>query len=370
MALKIVLACILIAHGLVHLMGFANSWQLVPGMKLASKNALTMSSAAIRSLGILWLGSTTLIVVAVVLFLIHQSAFWIPGAIGLVLSQTLIIIDWQDAKWGTIANMILLVLIIFGAGKHFFDTNVNEDVTKITTQASGTFIVSPEKVEKLPPLVQRWLQQSGVVGKKFSSIATIRQAGMMRSDIKSSWMPFEAEQTFTFNPPAFVWRAGIKPNSWMSIVARDKFENGHGEMLIKAASLFAIANSKGEEIDQGTMLRFLAELCWFPQAATSDYIYWKQLDDHHVEVTMTSANLTVAGIYEFNDDAFPIGFEANRYGDFQGTYRKERWSIRTTGFQNFDGITIGNKSEVTWKLKEGDFTWLKLEVTDVKNEKK
>jgi hypothetical protein len=34
-----------------------------------------------------------------------------------------------------------------------------------------------------------------------------------------------------------------------------------------------------------------------------------------------------------------------------------------TGYKAFNGTRIGNKNEVTWKLKEGDVTWLKLEVT-------
>ena len=59
------------------------------------------------------------------------------------------------------------------------------------------------------------------------------------------------------------------------------------------------------------------------------------------------------------------GFEALRYGDFDGSYRKEQWSVETTDYKNFNGIQIGYKNQVTWKLKEGDFKWLKMEITSL-----
>jgi hypothetical protein len=31
----------------------------------------------------------------------------------------------------------------------------------------------------------------------------------------------------------------------------------------------------------------------------------------------------------------------------------------------FNGIRAGSKSEVTWKLKDGHFLWLKLEILDI-----
>ena len=139
-------------------------------------------------------------------------------------------------------------------------------------------------------------------------------------------------------------------------------------MLIKAASLFTIANSKGKEIDEGSMIRFMAELIWFPQAAVSEYIKWEEIDSTHARITMTYNDVTASGVYAFNPNGFPIGFEAQRYGDFDGKFSKETWSVSTNSYGYFNGIPMGKSSEVTWKLKNGDFTWLQLELRDVQYE--
>ena len=125
------------------------------------------------------------------------------------------------------------------------------------------------------------------------------------------------------------------------------------------------ANSSGKEVDQGTLLRYLAEIAWFPQAAISQYLEWAPINDNTAQVTMTYGGASASGTYYFNDEGYVSGFEARRYGDFGGIYRKELWAISVTGYKNFNGSRIGHTNEVTWKLKEGHFTWLKLEVMDI-----
>ena len=53
-------------------------------------------------------------------------------------------------------------------------------------------------------------------------------------------------------------------NPLMAVVGRDKYVNGRGEMLIKILGLLPVVDARGPEMDQGTMLRYLAEMTWFP----------------------------------------------------------------------------------------------------------
>jgi hypothetical protein len=78
---------------------------------------------------------------------------------------------------------------------------------------------------------------------------------------------------------------------------------------------------------------------------------------------MTYGDGSASGIFTFNDDGLPVGFEAQRYRDFDGKYLKETWSVAIKDFCYLNGATIAQSSEVTWKLKEGGFTWLKVDVT-------
>ncbi|HEV8514144.1 MAG TPA: DUF6544 family protein, partial [Cyclobacteriaceae bacterium] len=148
-------------------------------------------------------------------------------------------------------------------------------------------IITEEKIERLPPPIKRWMIQSGVVGKREPSLVHITQRGALRSKENDAWAEFTAQQCFSLKPPAFVWKANIQMNEIIEIEGRDKLENGHGNMLIKAESIFPIANALGKEIDQATFVRFLAEISWFPQAALKDYITWKALDSNSAEAAFS-----------------------------------------------------------------------------------
>ena len=43
--------------------------------------------------------------------------------------------------------------------------------------------------------------------------------------------------------------------------------------------------------------------------------------------------------------------------------------MENKGWNIMNGMRIPYKSEITWKLKTGDCTWLKLEVTDIEYNK-
>jgi hypothetical protein len=94
-------------------------------------------------------------------------------------------------------------------------------------------------------------------------------------------------------------------------------------------------------------------------------VTWKQIDGDQAQLTMTYAGIKASGIYRFNEAGYPVAFEANRWEDFKGKYSLERWHVSITG-REFDGIQIGASCEVTWKLKEADFTWLKMNIFEVK----
>ncbi|HLV10789.1 MAG TPA: DUF6544 family protein, partial [Halanaerobiales bacterium] len=149
------------------------------------------------------------------------------------------------------------------------------------------------------------------------------------------------------------------------ISGRDKYYNGRGEMLIKPLSLFTIADSKGEEIDQGTLLRYLAEMVWFPTAAINDYLQWEELDSHSARATMSYGDITASGIFNFNDKGEVINFIAKRYMEKDGHYELETWSPVMDNYQEVNGIKIPTRGEVIWKLETGDFKWFKFAITDI-----
>lgn len=364
--LRILFASVLVLHSLLHLIGVSKAWNKTSPVLPSDLMAGNVFSNVSKISGAVWLVTSILLLSGAAAIVLRKEWFWIPVAAALVMSQVLIMTDWHQAKYGTIVNLALVIAVVLSAAATRFDKKVKREVDSITNQASRSDrIISEEMVSSLPGNVQRWMHQSSVIGRKTSNVIRVVQKGSMRTKPDGKWMPFEANQYFTIDPPAFVWVAKIKAAPLFTIAGRDRYQNGEGNMLIKPLYIFTAADSRGEEINQGTLLRYMAEMVWFPQAAVSKYLKWEFIDDHHAKVTMDYGGTTASGIYAFNDDGGVAGFEALRYGDFGGTYRKERWSVATTDYKQLNGIIVGYKNEVTWKLEKGDFMWLKLEITNI-----
>jgi hypothetical protein len=151
----------------------------------------------------------------------------------------------------------------------------------------------------------------------------------------------------------------------IQITARDKYYGGKGEMDIKLLSLIPIANSSGYKVDQGTLQRYLAEMCWFPSAALSRYIRWDAIDSHSAQATLTYKGVSGSVVFHFNENGDVAACNADRFMGSETDAQIEKWEVRSTAFGVMDGVRIPVKSEVTWKLKEGDFTWLKLEIKEI-----
>lgn len=266
---------------------------------------------------------------------------------------------------GIVVLGIVAVSVITIAGA-VTKRNVEKEVEMLLSKGEiHGEIIRKEEIEGLPQGVQRWLQYSGIIGQERISTLRSKQRGMMRLGEDQNWMPVEAEQYFTTEEPGFIWRAEVKAAPLVTIAARDKYLEGKGNMLIKPLSLFKAADATGKEIDQGTMLRYLAEIVWFPSAALENYIFWEEIDPNRARATMTNGDVEASGVFTFNEAGEMMEFEAERYGEFDGEFRLETWSITAKEYKRFNGIGIPTKGSVTWRLQEGDFTWYHFEVLDI-----
>ena len=113
------------------------------------------------------------------------------------------------------------------------------------------------------------------------------------------------------------------------------------------------------------MLRYLAELCWFPQAATKQYVTWESIDSTSAKATLNINKKRVSGVFTFNTNGTLLSFEANRYYSGKDDAKLEKWVIEILEHKTFHNIKIPNKCKVIWKLDEGDFNWLILEIIDL-----
>lgn len=366
--LRIFFLFIIFIHGLIHLLGFVKEWKLAPVSQLGGQTLIPLSAAGAKAAGALWLLACVGFLWAGVAFLLKKEGWWMVAAIAVLLSQLLIILYWPDARAGTVANIIVLLGLLPTYGEWGFNCMVRQEVETLFSQVAGSKPepVAQETLAGLPPCVQNWLTQSGVVGKPKAAIVHLKQKGLMRTKPGGEWMPGEAEQYFNTEQPGFIWTIRLQMPPGLPVAGRDKYADGKGNMLIEAFSLIPIVNGKGDKIDQGTLLRFLGEIVWFPSAALSPYIKWEEIDSSSARATMEYKGIKASGVFTFDDQGKFISMSAERYMGSGDGATLEKWHIPASEWQVMNGVRIPVKGEVVWKLREGDFSYYQWEITEIK----
>jgi len=112
--MKILLAGLIIIHGLIHLLGF------VKAFNLGEISQLTKPIP--KPLGLLWLSAAILFLTTAGLVLLKKENWPYMGMAAVLLSQLLIVVHWKDAKFGTIANFLILVTCLLAYGKYHFQS--------------------------------------------------------------------------------------------------------------------------------------------------------------------------------------------------------------------------------------------------------
>ena len=102
--LNIIFIIITTVHGLVHLMGFMKSFNLAKIPQLTANIS--------KPMGLAWLTAFVFFLFSSGLFIAKKEWWWLFAFIAVILSQILIITSWQDAKFGTIPNIIILLVVV------------------------------------------------------------------------------------------------------------------------------------------------------------------------------------------------------------------------------------------------------------------
>lgn len=227
--------------------------------------------------------------------------------------------------------------------------------------------VAEEAVRDLPFPVYKWMHKTGVIGKSVIGSVYVKQKALMKMKAGDmAWKKAEAEQYTTMNVPAFIWTVKMDMGPLVKIRGRDKFVDGKGEMLIKLNSIINVVKEKGERMDEGTLQRFLGEIVWYPSMALSPFITWEPIDELSAKATMNYNGTSGSGTFHFNEEGDFIKFVALRFMGNKKDAVRYPWVLNVDDYTVFEGIRVPSKMKATWQLEEGDWTWLDLEITDIK----
>ena len=278
--------------------------------------------------------------------------------------------------------MVKVVLIILGMlfvlivststiGNIVFTKKAKEEAKEIFRDGKEikSEVVTERDIEGLPEPVQRYLKYTQIIGKEKIKTARLKQGGHFRMKENQKWRPIKAEQYFSVDDIEFIWLAKVRFAPLFSIYAKDEFIDGKGNLMAKLLGLIKVVDAKGYEIDQGELLRFLAECLWFSSAFLNEYIKWEAIDNSSAKATISYKGTTASAVFHFNEKGEVTKITAKRYREVDGKFALEDWEGQIVEYKTFNGIVIPNKINIIWKLKTGDFCYDKVAIIDIEYNK-
>ena len=279
---------------------------------------------------------------------------WLPDGDGPACKTYGVLFSRADTMgWIGIAPVAIAVVALFvSLNSRRFGRNVASEAAAMWGGRRQRLPVDEAHQEKLPTPVRRYVEKA--LAHRVAAIQTARllHGGAFRTKLNGRWRPIRGKEYFTADPPCFVWwgRAQIVPGVWVD--ARDQSVDGVGGMLIAAESTFILADSKGPGMDQGALLRLLAETPWFPTALLDErYVTWASMDDRRAGAMLRLNGREVHGVFEFGEDDLPSAFTAERHRDLgNGTTIPTPWVGRYADYREVEGMLVPHDVVVSWRV--------------------
>ena len=360
--MRIAFAVLLGLHGLIHLLGPTKAFGWAEVSQL--RQPITPAS------GILWLATAVFLVISAVAVGTGARWWWYVALPGVLLSQWLIAQAWSDAKFGTLANLVIavpLLLLALDARPTSFRSRFAHDRDALLARpVRNASVVTDADLVPLPPLMQTYLRRSGAVGRPHVRNMRVIFTAKMRSSSTSAWMQASATQYEFFDAPARLFymnasRAGIPFDIY------HRYVDSAATFQVRIASLIPMVNLFGPVVTKAETVTLMNDIVVMSPAAVLDLPFsWVQTGDHTVRATFTNAGNTVAAVLSFDAAGDLVGFLSNdrTQADAKGI-RNFPWSTPISDYREVDGIRVGTLGDANWIEPSGEWTYGKFEIRSI-----
>jgi hypothetical protein len=360
--MRIAFALLVAAHGLIHLIGPAKAFGWADVTQLRHPISPTT--------GVLWLIAALLLVGSAVAVALSARWWWYLALPGMLLSQGLILQTWSDAKFGTLANIVIavpLLLIALDARSGSFRSQFARDRDALLARpVASAPIVTDGDIVALPPLMQTYLRRVGAVGRPRVRNMRVAFDAQMRSSATSAWMQATVQQYEFFSPPARLFlmnasRAGVPFDVF------HRYVDSAATFRVRIASLFPVVDQHGPEMTKSETVTLLNDIVVLAPAAVLDLPFtWETLTDRTLRATFTNAGYTVSAVLTFDAAGDLVGFISNDRSEMSGkAVKRFPWSTPISGYAMVNGIRVGTKGDANWIEPSGEWTYGKFTVREI-----
>jgi uncharacterized protein DUF6544 len=355
--LKYFFAFLLLAHGLLHFIGFARAF---------GYGAVTQLTKDIsRPAGVIWLAALFLFLSAMFMFLRNNHSWVYIAGVAVILSQVVIINSWEDARFGSAVNLIVLMVAVAGWASDNFEGRYQSDVTAhlLTTAGGRSGVVTENDIQSLPVAVQEYMRYSGVVGKPKVSNMRIVFNGQMREKGKD-WFTFTSVQYNFFDDPTRLFFMKAKMFG-ITLPGYHRYENSTATMQIKLFGLFNVVNEKGVEMNQAETVTVFNDMCLMAPATMIDKrITWTSINSLSAKATFINGVNRITAILYFNHEGQLINFTSDdRYA--VSDMKRYRFSTPVKDYISINGRNVFSHAETIWHYPDGEFVYGKFTLKSV-----
>ena len=355
--LKYFFAFILLIHGLIHFMGFAKAYDY--------GNITQLTKYISKSNGLLWFFVAILFVVAAVLFLLKIDNWAYIAITAVVISQILIITVWKDAKYGTIANVIVLLVAIAARGNLQFESTFRSDVKLHLpkTNNTQTDLLTESDIQIFPFPVQKYMRYCNVVNKpKVKNIRVVFD-GEMR-DKGKGWFAFRSVQYNFFDEPTRLFFMKAKMFG-ITMPGYHSYQNASATMQVKLFGLFNVVNVKGTEMNKAETVTVFNDMCLMEPATLIDKrIEWVPVDSLSAKAIFTDGTNKITATLYFNEQGQLVNFMSDdRYAI--GDMKQYRFSTPVKEYTQINERNVLKYGEAVWHYPDGEFVYGKFNLESI-----
>jgi len=348
---------IVIIHALIHLLGFLKAFQL------AEINQLTQNIS--KPMGILWLIALILFLAAAIQLISNHDLWWITALAAVILSQVLIILFWQDAKFGTIANIIILLSLIAGYGFWSFENIFNNDVAVgfETSSKIEKNLLTEKDIEHLTTPVQKYLRYTGVINKEKVKNVKIFFDVEMREKGKDWFKATSVQYNFFDEPTRLFFMKGKMFG--MTVPGYHRYVEAKATMDIRLFGLFPIVKQSGDIMNKTETVTLFNDMCLMVPAILIDKrIQWELIDSLTTKAVFTNRGISISAILYFNETGQLINFTSDDRTAITDM-RQYRFSTPVTDYKNINGINVPTYGEAIWHYPDGEFVYGKFNLKTI-----
>ncbi|GAA1937423.1 DUF6544 family protein [Nocardioides marmoribigeumensis] len=367
-AVRWTVVLLLTVHGLIHLLG------VVKGFGWAEVPALTQDVSPAAA--VLWSAATVLVLAtAATVALGGPDWRWVLAGAAAVVSEVAIVSSWADAKAGTAANLVLVLVSAYGFASlgpgsqaAQFDRQAHVALSR-TPHTAG--VVTEADLARLPEPVATYVRRSGAVGRPRVTSLHADVHGRIRSGPDDAWMPFHGEQVNTFGEvPQRVFHIDATMRG-LPVSVLHVFDEHAATMRAELLDVVPVVRARGPEMDRSETVTIFNDLLVLAPAALVDApVAWEVLDARHVRGTLTAHGHRVSADLTFDEAGDLVDFvsrDRSRASSDGQSFLDQPWSTPLQHYADLHGRRLAVEGQGVWDAPapEGRFAYIDFVVDDL-----